>query len=429
MQRLIVLRLHPVKPDAVFKSELRGRAPVVLDIPFDVPGAVLAVQHLIRLLQRIIIAKQRVRKRPVGIQRVIRVTVEVDDAVDGSERGLVLQALMQVNAAPECVGIVNLRNAVGDVVGVVEVEEGCACETGGGGIGNAAVVPILHQLQLVGIRERHRVGHPDFAGVESIRDRGDVQVVARRAEDELVGERGIDDGSHVGDVGPSGSPKTHRSERYVVAGVPLAVSHAGFVVSPDVTRVRLPLVVDVVIAAVDVLAPRIGVGSRGLVIVRGVHADCVRHDLHAIRVKTILRDDIAGERRFPIRRIENGHRCPAAVVGLREVALTLERRGDRYVVQSLWHELALPFDSHENEKLVAVLIELSWDVGGTTYVETLGVVAVVVLLSTIHVVPPRIGVQVLVAVKEVARAMKIPGSGLSHDFDLRARRAPELGRL
>ena len=103
----VVLRLDPVEADAVVEGQLLVDAPVVLEIPLHVPGTVLAVQHDAGLLQPVVVAERGVGERPVGIVRVVGVAVEPDGAVHRGEGGLVLGALMQVDATLEWCGLPN----------------------------------------------------------------------------------------------------------------------------------------------------------------------------------------------------------------------------------------------------------------------------------------------------------------------------------
>src|SRR5262249_40956777 len=152
-------------------------------------------------------------------------------------------------------------------------------------------------------------------------------------------------------------------------------------------------------------------------------------NLHAIRIEPIFGNNVARKWRLSVRRIENRDRRSAAVVSLRKIALAFERRRYRDVVQPLRHQLALPFDSHKEEQLVAILVELSRNKRRAADVEAFGIVAIKILLPPVDIVPPGIGVEVLVAMEEVTRAVKILCTGLRDDLDLSARGTSEFRRL
>nr|AUN35916.1 hypothetical protein [uncultured bacterium] len=116
-------------------------------------------------------------------------------------------------------------------------------------------------------------------------------------------------------------------------------------------------------------------------------------------------------------------------MSLGEIARAFGGGGDGHVVESLGHQLALPFQTDEKEQLVAVAIELAGDEGGAADVETFGVVAVEIPLAAVHVVTPGVSVEVFVAVEEVTGAVQVPGAAFSHDFDLSAGGTAELGGL
>ena len=71
------------------------------------------------------------------------------------------------------------------------------------------------------------------------------------------------------------------------------------------------------------------------------------------------------------------------------------------------HQLLLPLDADEEEELVLVLVELPWDVDGTADVEAGEVVAVYGRGAAVDVVAPGVGVQIVMPMEEIARAVKI----------------------
>ena len=100
LQRRVPLRRQVVEAHAVVERQPVGGLPVVLRVPLDVLVAPFGQRELRGLLVGVEHAGRRVRVAEAGVERVARVVVEVDLAVEAREDALRLEAVLEVEARP-----------------------------------------------------------------------------------------------------------------------------------------------------------------------------------------------------------------------------------------------------------------------------------------------------------------------------------------
>src|ERR1035441_11105822 len=127
LQASVVLWLVPGGAQTVIERQARSDLPGILDILFDVPVTVQAINMMLRLVEGLVNAQQRIGEPVAGIERIsprgTALVAEVVAAVEGAEGRLVLPAALHIVAGLDDMVPPDLRQAVGEIDGGVVVDE------------------------------------------------------------------------------------------------------------------------------------------------------------------------------------------------------------------------------------------------------------------------------------------------------------------
>src|SRR5260370_16263209 len=182
------------------------------------------------------------------------------------------------------------------------------------------------------------------------------------------------------------------------------------------------------------LATQRNIGKMGLIIERRILAESIGlrikiQDLHAVGIQAGFRNHISRELSAAIQRVLNRQSRSATVMRLREIAHALKRRRNRDIGQAVGPQLLLPLAADEEEKLFLILIEDARNVGRPAHVESGAVVTIIGPGAPIDIVAPTVGIQIVMAMEEIASAVEVPRAGLGNNFYLGPGRASEFRRL
>src|ERR1022692_2949024 len=127
LQGSVVLWLVPGGAQTVIERQAWSDLPGILNILFDVPVTVQAVNVMLRLIEGIVNAQKRIGKPVAGIERIstrrTAAVAEVVAAVEGSEGRLILPATLHVEAGLDDMVPPDLRQTVGEIDGGIVVDE------------------------------------------------------------------------------------------------------------------------------------------------------------------------------------------------------------------------------------------------------------------------------------------------------------------
>ncbi len=127
LQGSVVLWLVPGGAQTVIERQARSDLPGILNIFFDVPVTVQTVDMMLRLVEGLIDAQERIGEPVAGIERIstrrTALVAEVVAAVEGSEGRLILPAALHVVAGLDDMAPPDLRHTVGEIDGGIVVDE------------------------------------------------------------------------------------------------------------------------------------------------------------------------------------------------------------------------------------------------------------------------------------------------------------------
>src|ERR1700730_3635907 len=105
-------------------------------------------------------------------------------------------------------------------------------------------------------------------------------------------------------------------------------------------------------------------------------------------------------------------------MGLREVTRSFERSRNGDIGEAVGHQLILPLNAYEEEKLLFFLIELARNVSGASHIESSEVVTIKRPGTPINVVSPGVGIEILMTMEGIAGAVEVLRTRLGNDLDL-----------
>src|SRR5215813_12197261 len=165
---------------------------------------------------RLVEAEQRICKWMFRIERIVRVAGEIDIAIGARKGGLILAAALRIEAGLEIVRADDLRDIVYEIERVVLVDEREAIEVGKWKcvVGDPAVSEIGHVTES---DIRKELGHVDVVDTcqRVVVARLEIDEVAARTKDELIGQRRTEDVSQRQDTISTGTRERNWREREV----------------------------------------------------------------------------------------------------------------------------------------------------------------------------------------------------------------------
>ena len=335
----VVLRRIVVDPDPVIERKITSRPPGVLDVELGVGEQVTALRPRIGFGVCVVIAQQRVGIGVVGVEQVDRIAIELDGPARSGAGGQEFLRPLEGDPGLDGVGFPHFAQMVAYLKDGVAVEIGCTVVHGRvGGVADAAEGHVRNEPQRIERRVPRRNIDPELVPVHCVEIFGvERQGVLADADQQLVEhgrrnrvlrvhrcafarlveyDRGQGKIQRAGDPGGVG--------RVLLVGI---VLHA---------RIQLPVRARSIIDAAGLGAARITAASGGKVV--RIEAPR-RHRIDVVRQREQVQNGLAGfsqprsrnqksgKRFLSVERIVDSDERAIGVVGLRKIALALERGG------------------------------------------------------------------------------------------------------